>query len=101
METTWRTSPMFCHHRAHDAVSLRFFSVFFFFSSNNENFTNNEISHAASPKGTRAADGKLSFSFPWPEADSLNSFKNYIDNYFKDFIYAIDFLSYLSYCKAL
>ena len=25
------------------------------------------------------------------EADSLNSFKNYIDNYFKDFIYAIDF----------
>ena len=25
------------------------------------------------------------------EADSLNSFKNYIDTYFKDFIYAIDF----------
>ena len=28
METTWRTSPMFCHHRAHDAVSLRFFFLF-------------------------------------------------------------------------
>ena len=34
-------------------LSLRFFFVFvfFFFSSNNENFTNNEIGHAASQKG--------------------------------------------------